>query len=263
MLRRIREPFGKAGLIVAVIALVAALVGGAYAASGGLTGKQKKEVKKIAKEFAGKDGAQGPAGQAGSQGPKGDTGAAGANGSNGKDGEKGEPGENGKDGKSVSIFSLAPGNGEGCDETGGAKLTNGTETAFACNGKDGEGGGGGGYPETLPSGHTMKGLWEVQGAQAAHLFGSAITTISFPLPLATAPTKTVVIFVGGGNTEEEETECPGTPEAPEAIPGVFCAYVQFEPESITLKNGSPTTFGALMIFAENDTAVGSWAVTAP
>ncbi|MCW2987260.1 MAG: hypothetical protein JWM24_198, partial [Solirubrobacterales bacterium] len=51
--RRLREPFGKAGLTVGVIALVMALVGGAYAA-GALTGKQKKEVEKIAKKFAGK-----------------------------------------------------------------------------------------------------------------------------------------------------------------------------------------------------------------
>ena len=51
-IRAIREPFGKAGLTVAILALVLAMVGGAYA-SGALTGKQKKEVKKIAKKYAG------------------------------------------------------------------------------------------------------------------------------------------------------------------------------------------------------------------
>lgn len=270
MLRRIREPFGKAGLIVAVIALVAGLVGGAYAASGGLTGKQKKEVKKIAKEVAGKDGAQGPAGQAGSQGPKGDTGAAGANGTNGTNGEKGETGETGKagkdgeNGKSVSIFPLAPSNGEGfCEETGGVKLTNGGETEAACNGKNGESVSGEGYPKTLPSGRTMAGMWEVQGEQAGHAFGTAFTTISFPLPLATTPSKTILIHILKNNTEEEEEDCPGTGEHPEALPGFLCLYPQFEPESITLINGLASTYGAGLLFGAADTALGSWAVTAP
>lgn len=68
-----REPFGKAGLTVAVVALVFAMIGGAYAA-GTLTGKQKKEVEKIAKKFAGKNGS---AGQPGSPGKDGSPGAAG------------------------------------------------------------------------------------------------------------------------------------------------------------------------------------------
>ena len=82
--RAIREPFGTAGLIIACVALIAALAGGAYAASGGLTAKQKKEVKKIAKAFAGQPGAQGPKGDTGpkgDQGPKGNTGAEGPEGS--------------------------------------------------------------------------------------------------------------------------------------------------------------------------------------
>jgi hypothetical protein len=261
MLRRIREPFGKAGLIVAVVALVAALVGGAYAASGGLTGKQKKEVKKIAKQFAGENGAPGPAG---SQGPKGDTGAAGTNGKDGAPGTNGKDGTNGNDGESVNIIPLAPKNGEGtgggCKELGGAKFVNGTNEGYACNG---EAGTSGSYPKTLPTGHSMEGLWEVQGEQAAHLLGSSIATISFPLPLETTPTNTFLIFVGGGNTEEEKTDCPGTPSAPEALPGFLCVYAQFEPAPLTFKGGSATTFGALMLFAEADTAVGSWAVTAP
>ena len=56
MLTQLRSQFGTAGLVVAIVALIAALAGGAYAASGGLTGKQKKEVTKIAKQNAGKPG---------------------------------------------------------------------------------------------------------------------------------------------------------------------------------------------------------------
>ena len=68
----IREPFGKAGLIVGVIALVFAMLGGAYAASA-LSGKQKKEVEKIAKKFVGKPGAPGANGTNGEDGTTGFT----------------------------------------------------------------------------------------------------------------------------------------------------------------------------------------------
>jgi hypothetical protein len=79
-IRAIREPFGAAGLVVAIVALVAALGGGAYAASGGLNGKQKKEVAKIAKRFAGKPGARGATGPAGAKGATGAPGAPGQTG---------------------------------------------------------------------------------------------------------------------------------------------------------------------------------------
>jgi hypothetical protein len=94
-IRAIREPFGKAGLIVACLALVFAMAGGAFAAKGALTGKQKKEVEKIAKKYA---GAPGPAGAAGAQGPAGPAGPAGAKGETGAagTGSAGAPGANGK-----------------------------------------------------------------------------------------------------------------------------------------------------------------------
>ena len=78
-----REPFGKAGLIVALCAIVLATTGAAFAA-GRLTGPEKGEVGKIAaktaKKYAGKTGPagkQGPAGKTGATGPAGATGAAG------------------------------------------------------------------------------------------------------------------------------------------------------------------------------------------
>lgn len=95
-IRAIREPFGKAGLIVACLALVAAMGGTALAAAK-LNGTQKKEVEKIAKKYAGKagkNGATGPAGPAGPMGPTGATGATGAAGV-GTTGPQGEPGETG------------------------------------------------------------------------------------------------------------------------------------------------------------------------
>jgi Collagen triple helix repeat (20 copies) len=93
-IRSAREPFGKAGLTVAILALVLAMVGGAWAAAG-LTGKQKKQVIKIAKKYAGKPGAAGPAGSAGPVGPAGPKGETGAAGGEGKAGTNGEPGKEG------------------------------------------------------------------------------------------------------------------------------------------------------------------------
>jgi hypothetical protein len=246
MLRRIREPFGKAGLIVAVIALVAALVGGAYAASG-LTGKQKKEVKTIAKQFAGKNGAQGPVGSAGAPGAKGDPGAAGTD---GKDGENGKDGEKGKPGESVNIIPLPSGD-TNCPG-GGAKFTNLSGSAFACNGS---GGSGGGLPETL------SGYWEVLGESAVHLPGVewAVTTISFPFPPETVPTETILIKVD--SSEAETDKCPGNAENAEAaVSGVLCLYPSFG--SVTLQSSGVTKSGAGLFFAKTDQGFGAWAVKA-
>ena len=94
MFRRVHEKLGTAGLIIAVVALIAALTGTALAAAG-LNSKQKKEVTKIAKKYAGKPGATGPAGPQGPAGPagaKGDPGAAGAPGAKGATGATGPEG---------------------------------------------------------------------------------------------------------------------------------------------------------------------------
>jgi len=250
MFHRVREPFGKAGLIVAVVAMVAALVGGAYAASG-LTGKQKKEVKKIAKKFAGKDGAQGPAGPNGAPGAKGDTGAAGANGTPGKDGTNGTNGTNGTDGEDVTIIPLDPGD-TNCPG-GGSKFINGTGEGFACSG-----GSEGAYPEFLPEGRTATGLWENQAESGFTIGEFSVTTISFPLPLETAPAE--VVFLDGTPTEDEELKCPGSGFEPKATPGVLCLYLinGGEPEvKVTL----PQQFGSIVYFDKTKGAsFGSWAV---
>jgi len=77
---RLQRALGPGGLIVATVAVVLALGAGAYAAGGGLTGKQKQEVKSIARKFAGQKGADGAAGPSGPAGSPGATGATGATG---------------------------------------------------------------------------------------------------------------------------------------------------------------------------------------
>jgi hypothetical protein len=121
MFNRIHQKLGTAGFIISIVALVAALGGGAYAASGGLNGKQKKEVEKIAKKYAGKpgqNGANGPAGPAGAAGPKGDKGDAGANGGAGAAGPTGPQGAQGPQGPQGSPWTAGGTLPKGATETG-------------------------------------------------------------------------------------------------------------------------------------------------
>lgn len=95
MFMRIHNRLGTAGLLVAVVALVAALGGTALAAKDVLSKQEKKEVKKIATQFAGEPGPQGPKGDTGStgaQGPKGDQGPRGDQGPQGEEGPEGPAG---------------------------------------------------------------------------------------------------------------------------------------------------------------------------
>ena len=94
MLGRIHQKLGTVGLIVSVVALVAALAGTAFAATK-LNSVQKKEVVKIAKKYAGKPGSagvQGPTGPQGATGPAGTTGAEGPQGEEGPEGPTGPTG---------------------------------------------------------------------------------------------------------------------------------------------------------------------------
>lgn len=255
MISRIHRELGTAGFVIAIVALIAALGGGAYAASGGFTAKQKKVIRKIAKSVA-KPGPQGPAGAPGAQGLPGAQGAKGDNGTNGTNGTNGAPGA---PGESVSIIPLAADNGSGNCEDGGAKFVNGTGQAFACTAEGG--GAGGGYPETLPSGRTEAGMWEVQGEDGLGSEFLSLTHISFPLPVEPAPTERVLITES--SSQEEKDKCPGTDAEPEATPGVLCLYLSGSfSESVTLKLAAIQPFGARLFFGPTDEAWGSWAVTA-
>ncbi len=173
-IRSLREPFGKAGLTVAVLALVLALVGGAYAA-GGLTKSQEKQVTKIAKKYAGKPGAPG------ATGPAGPAGSAGA---------KGDPGNNGTSVTGVAI----PTSSATCNHQGGTVYTSTSGAENVCNGLTG-------FTKTLPKGETEQGDWSL----VAHtpgtglLEGSVATAIGFNIPLASAPT---AVYVGEASSAE-------------------------------------------------------------
>jgi hypothetical protein len=119
MFHRLHDRFGTVGLVIAVIALVAALGGTALAAGGALTANQKKEVANISKKEAKKFATAGPQGPAGLPGPQGPAGAKGAVGT------PGSPGENGADGNPWTAGGTLP---TGASETGtwATGLTEGT-----------------------------------------------------------------------------------------------------------------------------------------
>ena len=93
MLNRIRSQIGTAGLVVAIVALIAALAGGALAAAGNSTGASMKHNRTKAKR-----GPTGPRGPQGPQGLQGERGPAGANGNNGAPGPQGPVGAQGPTG---------------------------------------------------------------------------------------------------------------------------------------------------------------------
>jgi hypothetical protein len=250
MKRRLKEPFGKAGLTVGVIALVMALVGGAYAA-GGLTKSQEKQVTKIAKKYAGKPGATGPAG------------AAGANGTNGKDGAAGKAGTNGLSVTSIAFTGQEEAQrGEPCQEHGGVEFKSSSPAAFACNGETGPEGSPWTAGGTLPSEKTETGTWgfprspgsyrcfEKPGAgewengncsEPAEVAGTGDfekeqivqeatevwAPVSFPLPLAAPlPAAAVHMMV---NSTGEEVAYNATPCTEPNVP-LHCEEVELKPQ---------------------------------
>jgi hypothetical protein len=289
--RAIREPFGKAGLIVAACAVLLALSGGAYAA-GKLTGKEKKEVEKIAKKFAGKPGApgaQGPAGQAGSSGAKGDAGSAGAPGQNGAPGASG---------KTVLNGNGAPGAGIGTvgdfyidtssQEIYGPKASSGVNGGWgeptALKGAQGDPWTAGG---TLPANATETGTWAFGSTQAATPEGLAgqknqLVPISFPIPLSGTLEKSHAIYVPAADTTTEHCSAApinGSVADPKAESGYLCVYeastTNADPQSAIPFIGAffppggaalgANTSGTTLILTVPDpgdtSGSGSWAVT--
>jgi hypothetical protein len=271
--RSIREPFGKAGLTVAILALVLAMVGGAWAAAG-LNGKQKKEVTKIAKKYAGKPG------------PAGATGPAGANGTNGKDGANGTNGTPGQTGKSVVAASATATAGGECPTVGGTKfeVEGSGSPSHVCNGKNGTTG----FTETLPSSKTERGTWDASLVPASGVRIAAVST-SFNIPLAAPLSKQDCnggegvdpancpihyilqngkeLITSEGGAPEEVTASTACPEPGKAAPGNLCLYTDPEaPSTIFSREVKLSDAGGVVISAVSLTGEapdwGSWAVTA-
>jgi hypothetical protein len=171
MFSTLRTRFGIPG-VISVMALVFAMLGGAYAANNSSGGGKATASAKAKKGPRGPKGATGPAGP---QGPAGATGDAGANGAAGGVGPAGPAGPEGKQGK------------EGPEGKAG---------------KDGATG----FTETLPAGESETGTWTFR-TELTEEISVAQVPISFPIP--TAHKGRAYFFtstqVAGGQFGENET----------------------------------------------------------
>jgi hypothetical protein len=257
--RRLREPFGKAGLTVAILALVMAMVGGAFAANHAATASK-----------AGKQGKQGKPGKTGPAGPAGATGPAGPAGPKGAAGEPGAPGAPGEPG--------APG-AEGSPWTAGGTLPSGST-------------------ETGAWGVQFAGF-EQEGEPGQIQSEKKLVLISFPIRLSSPIPLTDIKYVSnceGFNPAERleacernqaaaEAICTGTAAEPTAPKGHLCVYqgigtVRSTENSLsagitnfynptTVHENATSTSGSIAVaeyegpHERSPFMLGTWAVTAP
>jgi hypothetical protein len=168
--------------VAATVAVVFAMSGGAYAASKYLITSTKQIKPSVLASLKGKAGANGAAGAQGPAGPQGPAGAGGAKGEPGPQGSQGKEGPAGKDG------------------------TNGTT----------------GFTETLPSGKTLKGEWDVSGYVAEEL-NFVQNSVSFGIPLEEEP---VTHYIKA--KEATPAGCTGNVEEPGAEKGNLCIFASRE-----------------------------------
>jgi hypothetical protein len=218
-MKRLRKRLDASGpgVVIAIIALIFALAGTAFAAAK-LNSKQKKEVEKIAKKFAkaGPPGAPGLAGAKGDPGAQGIQGPAGPQGEPGPQGKPGTQGLPGTNGKSVEVVEEGP---AVCAPNGGVvyEVEGSGEETEVCSGKEGSPWTAGG---TLPPGATETGAWGIASPGAASAEIGA--PISFPIPLNEVIDAAQVHY---GATGTITSACAGgSLNEPKAKPGELCVY---------------------------------------
>lgn len=280
MFSPLRNRFGVPG-VISVIALVFAMLGGAYAASNNNGGGKATASAKAKRGPRGPKGATGPAGPQGPAGTAGAKGGDGAKGATGATGATGSTGATGNDGKSVTVTSVPTGLSE-CNEFGGAIVEeegSGVETEV-CNGEKGATGATGttGAPwpvgGTLPPGAELKGVWafnatpgETEGG------GDALVPISWGIPLKEG------FFAGEGKVHISgeptfSTSCELSPETSKVkVNGNLCIWKSLTPivgatllgvtEPFGEELGTAGAMGAVIHFGVTDSkahAEGTWAV---
>ncbi len=195
--------------VLAVVALVFAMTGGAYAAKKYLITSTKQISPSVLKQLQGKAGVVGVPGVAGVQGAQGSAGPAGPAGSAGAKGETGPAGAKGAIGAT------------------GAAGVKGTAGATGASGATG-------FTATLPSGKTETGTWAVPNVAYEGSLGAENIPVSFSIPLAETSEHVVVL------TKQETIESTTTPKEgceyevanPAAMPvapaGTLCVFTVFE-----------------------------------
>jgi hypothetical protein len=155
MFHRVRRHL-NASTFIALLALVFAVTGGAFAATGAGKGNGGSNTHSLAAHAAkskrGPRGPQGPAGAPGKEGKEGKQGPAGPAGAKGETGATGASGATGAAGAGVTtaIFKTEKG---GCKE-GGVELFSASGTSYVCNGE-----------ESTPGQPGIQGIQGLQGVQ--------------------------------------------------------------------------------------------------
>jgi len=255
------------GLTVALIALIVALGGAAFASSdSGSATASKAKAKRGPTGPRGPKGATGPAGPAGPAGAQGPAGAAGAKGDSGAPGAAGKTGATGATGAAGATGAV------------GATGATGAAGATGATGATGE-------PWTpnseLPSGAIETGAWAFAGSTSDT--NGIRVPISFPIKLAEELEASKVHY----STEPSfSTACEGVANFPKPKPDNLCVYVnngdpvsgttvegiysnvnaiEIEPLKFGIEKGAGRT-GAVLVFAAPTGAAygsGSYAVRAP
>jgi hypothetical protein len=266
--------------VIASLALVFAMTGGAYAASRYVITSTKQIKPSVLASLKGRAGPAGAAGATGAAGPAGPTGAAGAVGAKGETGPKGEPGANG-----TSVTSTALGASGACPE-GGSEFVSSSGKTYACNGSKGKEGSIG---NALPKGITETGLWSVGPVSSAVALNPIVTPLaSFAIKLKSSLNESEACmehlseachvhlllmdgkeYADNAKEEPEEvvsTACTGSVAEPTAEAGNLCIYVQRElnvnlPPSQTITVTKVGASGEVGTRSGDRNAYGSWAVT--
>jgi hypothetical protein len=118
-----------------------------------------------------------------------------------------------------------------------------------------------GLPGPAATGTTQHGTWGIAGHHGGANDYMSETAISYPIPLAAAPTVNVV-------TGTPTTQCPGSYLTPTAAAGQLCVYFNFKTGLTGLSTTDLTQFGVVLFPTgvgtnSNYEANGTWAVTAP
>jgi hypothetical protein len=247
--------------IVATLALVFAMSGGALAAGHYLLSSTKQISPQVLKALRGKSGAPGADG---AQGPAGSQGTAGPQGPVGMQGTKGEAGPAGAKGAAGAAGVQGPKGQAGSPWTAGG---------------------------TLPSGETETGDWATSGGPEDGLT-SRFVLASYAIPLAEAPSYNFIgRQEGEGQTKENEkakqeneerklkgepelplpipADCKGTWEHPGATAGNLCVF-ETSSSNAEIPKPEAALIGTTGVLAHIETPIstdegysarGTWAVT--